>query len=129
MPWIVGKTMVGLAEPSVSATVETEQQAKYQLGNIVRIHHETYRQALKGAEFSWYGPMLKLKRMVDLLEAEKWPAGSDGLNWFWSLAWGTEQHARRDCWVFWAKCNPGPSDPNLVVPLAPRGGIKREMAA
>lgn len=129
MTWIVGKTMVGLAAPGVSATTETEQQAKYRLSNIVRIHHETYMQALKGSEFSWYGPMLKLEWLAEVLEAGKWPGGSDGLNWLWSVAWGDEQYARRDCWVFWAKCNPGPNDPNPAIPLIPRDGIKREMAA
>lgn len=131
MSWLIGKTMVGLSSASVETPASTERRAQAQLEHIIRQHIVTYKVLCN--QQMHYGPLMKLERMADTLESGKWPVGSDGLNWFWSIPMGGNPDSNRDCWVFWAKYESdgsggGGKDADLV-PLVPRGGIKREAVA
>jgi hypothetical protein len=125
--------MVGFERPSAELAAVNERRAQYHLSQILRQHLTSYELIMaKSDPHGWYGPLLKLRRMADRLESGKWPAGSDGLNWFWSLPWGTEQSADRDLWLFWAKNEGSPGDSGGdadVVPLVPRGGLQKELVA
>lgn len=133
MAWSVGKTMVGFDKPSAEVSAASERRAQYYLSQILRQHVTSYELVMaKSDPHGWYGPLLKLRRMADQLETGKWPVGSDGLNWLWSLPWGAGNLADRDLWVFWAKCDGdsgGSGDNADVVPLVPKSGLKKELVA
>lgn len=132
MAWTVGKTLLGLGGPSTELTAASERRAQYQLGVMMRTQLTNYEQVMgKSDPHGWHMSLMTLRNMANGLEEGKWPMGSNGLNWFWSVPWG-EGYADRDLWHFWAKADPSggsSGDDADVVPLVPRGGLKRELVA
>jgi hypothetical protein len=130
--WSVGKTMVGLGGPTTERACKNERRAQYELCQVLRQLVESYEVVMaKSDPHGWYGALLKLRRMADQLETGKWPVGGEGLNWLWSLPWGSGITAERDLWIFWAKCDGsgGAGDSDTVEPVGPTGGLKRELEA
>jgi hypothetical protein len=123
--------MMGFDKPSAEMGAANERRAQYYLSQILRQHLAAYELVMaKGDPNGWTFSLLKLRRLVDTLEEGKWPAGEDGLNWFWSLPWGSGLRAERDCWVFWAKEQPnggGSGDGAEIVEIGPKDGAKRKL--
>lgn len=130
--WRVGKTMVGHGKPSVDIVAQSERQAQYKLGQIARQTALSYELvAVEGDPNGWRVQLLALSGLVTVLEQGRWPEEGHGLNWVWSLPWGSDTFADRDLWVFWAKREGGDdgSDGNVVaLNPTPRGGAARELA-
>lgn len=133
MGWVVGKTMVGMGKPSAEVPATTERQAQYKLNQLLIQQVLAYEAVMaKSDPHGWIVALLRLKRLAAKMESGHWPPGEDGLNWLWSLPWGPEPTADRDLWVFWARfegSSGGSGDGADVVPLVPKGGLKRELVA
>ena len=130
--WRVGKTMLGFGKPAVDMPAQTERQAKYKLGQVMRQTAANYRLVMsKDDPHGWRGMILRLEEMADDLESGyDWPAMDHGMNWVWSLPWGSHTAADRDLWVFWARAEAaggGAGDAGAVVEIGPRGGAAREL--
>ena len=133
MAWSVGKTMVGSDIPSTVLGAVNERRAQYYLSQIVRQQITAYTLVMtKDDPYGWSKAMARLDRLANKLESGKWPASEDGLNWLWSVPWGSGLTDDRDLWIFWAKAEGGrggAGDDAEVVPLVPRGGREKELVA
>lgn len=132
--WRVGKTMVGQVKPVTEAPVAvTERQAKYKLGQLMRQTAMTYRSVTAPGDPHGWGPLLwRLEIGAEQLEnGGLWLPSEHGLNWVWSLPWGSENSSDRDIWVFWVKVEGAGEtggDGAGVLVDGPFGGATRELA-
>lgn len=132
--WRVGKTMVGQVKPVTEGPVAvTERQAKYKLGQLMRQTATNYRAVtVPGDPYGWALTLWELEQIAEGLEnGLPWPGLKHGLNWVWSLPWGSDPASDRDIWVFWAKvegAGEADGDGAGVLVDGPRGGAERALA-